>query len=217
MQFLARRSYSEVIDGIQSALSPLLESRGYQCRELTYNRTTEDGLTQVINLQVYPRTLPYPDWQDYDARFTINLGIHVPEVMRKYWGQRPGPWIQEYECCIRCRLGRASGDNLDLWWPLLYRGIDIKDVLRRFNNGGFRFLDRYATRDKILKRWVGPEATNEGFTKPELARAIILAERGDRDSARKILTEYVKKDIMPEHEDFVRKLSKKLGIWRLEA
>jgi hypothetical protein len=46
--------YAYAVDDIQAALRPFLHDRGFKVRGRTFNRVAEDGLTQVINIQMGP-------------------------------------------------------------------------------------------------------------------------------------------------------------------
>lgn len=212
-----RGGYSEMMDQIYSAFRSLLDSHRFERRGYTYNRTTEDDLTQVIDIQVYPSSLPYVGWDRYLARFTVNLGVYVPEVVQRLGRRRTGSWVEEPECSVRTRLAQACGDIQDTWWPLPPDESDIDDIVARLKSGGLPFLERYATRDKILDRWNDHIASGALTIPAAVLKAIILVERGDMEEARNILAEYVQTITMPEHENYIRKIAKRIGIWRLDT
>jgi hypothetical protein len=73
------------LDGLQAKLRPVLKDYGFRARGRTFNRTTSDGLTQVVNLQMGrfdpPGTTYVPGLRDnLYGKFTVNLGAFVPEV-----------------------------------------------------------------------------------------------------------------------------------------
>src|SRR5436190_21871644 len=90
----AKTSKSETakqMDGLQAALRPTLQRWGFRGRGRTFNRTTQDGLTQVITFQMGsfdpPGTTHIPGLREnMYGRFTINLGVYVPEVARHQAG-----------------------------------------------------------------------------------------------------------------------------------
>ena len=49
---MTESDYARSVDEIQDGLRPLLKARGFKARGRTFNRLTEDGLTQVINVQM---------------------------------------------------------------------------------------------------------------------------------------------------------------------
>lgn len=81
---------------------------------------TEDGLTQVVNLQMGasypPGTVFIPGLREnLHGLFTVNLGVYVPEVARQHGGGEAKSWVQEYHCCVRARLGELCGDGKEVW------------------------------------------------------------------------------------------------------
>ena len=50
--------YAHAVDDIQAALRPSLHDQGFRVRGRTFHRVTEDGLTQVINIQMGTSTPP---------------------------------------------------------------------------------------------------------------------------------------------------------------
>src|SRR3982750_3463838 len=47
-----KSAWAEAVDGVQAALRPHLKQLGLRVRGRTFNRVTEDGLTQVVNIQI---------------------------------------------------------------------------------------------------------------------------------------------------------------------
>lgn len=209
--------FSEVLGRLQSAVNSVLVEQGFEVRELTYNRPIGDGLVQVADIQLYPNELPYVGWHLHVGRFTINLGVYVPEVEYCCVGPADTSWIEEPRCTVRQRLGRASDYPGDLWWPFPYEQSDLDDVVQRLKNGGMSFLERYSTRDKILTGFANGDVPRNINLPNEVMRAIMLAHRGDKEQARHVFADYIGEITAPAHEQYVRKLAKKVGIWDLAA
>jgi len=49
---MGKSTYASALDDIQAALRPFLKGCGFKVRGRTFNRPTEDGLTQVVSLQM---------------------------------------------------------------------------------------------------------------------------------------------------------------------
>ncbi|HEV7509798.1 MAG TPA: DUF4304 domain-containing protein [Thermoanaerobaculia bacterium] len=214
--------YVGAVDGIQGVLRPFLKQSGFRVRGRTFNRVTEDGLTQVVNLQMGasdpPGTTHIPGLREnLHGFFTINLGVYVPEVARYHGGGEAGPWVQEYRCCVRSRLGKISGEDRDLWWPARFDDAIVNDVRRRLETDGLLFLDRHSTRDKILAEWRDRPDTLHVMSPPRIVMAIILAERGQSGIAHELLAEQVLETHNPGHPDYVRTLAAKLGLGSLDG
>jgi hypothetical protein len=220
---MAKSSYVEAVDHIQGALRPSLYERGFRVRGRTFNRVTEDGLTQVVNIQMGasdpPGTTYFPGLREnMYGLFTINLGVYVPEVAKHHGGGGAKSWVQDYHCCVRDRLGPASGESRDVWWPARADDDVITDVRHRLEMGGLPFLDRYSSRDKILAECRDGSENRDVITVPRIVTAIILFERGEKNRARDLLARQVaESEDHPGHQNSVRRLANKLGLGSLDS
>jgi hypothetical protein len=219
---MMKSSYAQAVDDIQAALRPFLKGRGFRVRGRTFNRTTEDGLTQVVSIQMGasdPPGITYiPGLQEnLHGLFTVNLGVYVPEVARHHGGGEAQSWVQEYHCCVRARLGDASEQDRDIWWHARFDDAVIGDISRRLELCGLPFLDRYSTRDKILAEWQDRSENMGASNPPRIVMAIIQAERGAIDRARVLLAQQVRETRNPGHPDYVRKLAKKLAVGSVDG
>lgn len=219
---MPKSDFAHAVDGIQDVLRPVLKSQGFRNRGRTFNRVTQDGLTQVLSIQMGPSDPPgttcIPGLREsLHGLFTVNLGVYVPEVARHHAGGEANSWVQEYHCCVRSRLGEASGERHDLWWHARRdRGI-VDDVVRRLEMDGLPFLDRYRSRDRILTEWAERSENMGPSTPPRIVMAIILAERGERTRAHALLAQQVLKSRNPGHPAYVRKLANELGLGSLDG
>jgi hypothetical protein len=218
---MGKSSFASAVDDIQSVLRPFLKSFGFKMRGRTFNRATGDGLTQVVSIQMGasdpPGTTYIPGFREnLHGRFTVNLGVYVPEVARHQGGGEARDWVQEYHCCVRTRLGAASGDERDTWWPARSDDAITGDIRRRLAMGGLPFLDRFSTRDRILAEWHDRSENMGASSPPRIVMAIIWAERGEKGRARELLARQVLEARSPGHPDYLRDLANKLGVGRLD-
>jgi hypothetical protein len=219
---MPRSTYAEAVDDIQSALRPALKAHCFKVRGRTFNRGTEDGLTQVISIQIGasdpPGTMCIPGLrEDLHGLFTVNLGVYVPEVARHHGGGEAKSWVQEYHCCVRARLGEASGEKQDIWWHARAEVAVIEDVRCRLEQEGLPFLNRYSTRAKILAEWQDRSENMGAGGPPRIVIAIILAERGRKDEARALLAQQLLETRNPGHPDYVRRLANQLSVGSLDG
>jgi hypothetical protein len=217
----AKTPAAEAMDEIEAALRPLMKAEGWKCRARTCNRLTEDGLTQVVNFQMGradpPGTFSIPFFREkLYGRFTVNVGVYVPEVGKCLAHLGGGTWIQESQCSIRARIGEASGKP-DLWWLARAESTVIDDVRHHLERYGFPFVDRFATRDKILAQWRDRAEQISGSIAPRIVMAIILAERGETEEARAQLARQAQETQVPAHAEYVRKLAATLGLTSHDA
>jgi hypothetical protein len=214
---VADSDYFRAVDEIQKPLRAFLKERGFGVRGRTFNRTTEDGLTQVIGVQMGgadpPGTTYIPGVREnLHGLFTINVGVYVPEVARMLGGEAKS-WVQAHHCSVRSRLAEACGAQENWWWPARADAAVIKDLVSALTGGGLPFLNRFSTREKILTEWRERSENLSASNPPRPVMAIILAERGERDRARDLLARQIAEpQCNPMHADFVRRLAGDLGV-----
>lgn len=214
---MTKSDYAQAVDEIQQALRPLFKAHGFRVRGRTFNRVTEDGLTQVVSIQMGasdpPGTTYIPGLREnLHGLFTINLGVYIPEVARHHGGGEAKSWVQEYHCSVRARLAEACGEKHDIWWHARMETSVIEDVQRALESGGLPFLNRYSSRDMILAEWHGKSRNMGAGSPPRIVMAIILCERGRLDEARALLAQQALETRNPGHPAYVRKLAKELGL-----
>jgi hypothetical protein len=214
---MAKSDFAQAVDRIQLALKPLLRGRGFKVRGRTFNCTTDDGLTQVVNIQMGssdpPGTTYIPGLrEDMHGLFTVNLGVYVPEVARHHMGGEARTWIQDYHCCVRARLGETDGEGQHTWWRAQMSDSLVGELGRGLQLHGFPFLDRFSSRDKILSEWHERSENFSAGSPPRIVMAIILVERGHKDRARELLAQQVLEALNPGHPDYVRELAIQLGL-----
>ncbi len=222
---MPKSDHARAVDGIQHALRPFLREHGFTSRGRTFNRRTEDGLTQVVNFQMgradfRSTTSTFFLWLlgSMQGRFTINLGVYVPEVARYHGTGEIDSWIQESHCCVRARLSEVSGGKQDIWWKARADEAVLHEVRHRLERDGLPFLARYATRDRILAELRDrSERFCAASSPPRIVMAILLAERGQKDQARELLARQALEARNPRHRDYVRRLAMELGIGSLDG
>jgi hypothetical protein len=210
--------FVKAVDSIQRSLRPTLKQHGFNVRGRTFNRVTDDGLTQVINLQMGPSDPPGTTYvpgltQNLHGLFTINLGVHIPEVAEATIGGVSKPWVQDYDCAIRERLGPASGSTQDVWWHARDTSEVLADVQPLLLTYGLAFLDRFRSRNLILDELTGHGDNLAHCAVPRIVSAIILAKRGRTDAARSLMAAQASENTRnPGHATYVRELAERLGL-----
>ncbi|HEV7609665.1 MAG TPA: DUF4304 domain-containing protein [Steroidobacteraceae bacterium] len=206
------------LDRIQRALRPALTEHGFKVRGRTFNRVTDDGLTQVVNLQMGasypPGTTYFPGLrEDLHGLFTVNLGVYIPEVAELHGGGPAKSWVQEYTCSVRNRLGPASGSSKDLWWQARASPEVIQDVQLLLISFGLVFLERFRSRDLVLSELNGLGNNLEHCSVPRIVCAIILARRGDPNAARELMSAQASESKGNRHHPaYVRELARRMGL-----
>ena len=214
---MPKSELASVMDEIQARIRPVLKDKGYRVRGRTFNRSTSDGLVQVVSFQMGnfdpPGTTYIPGLRDnLYGRFTVNLGVYVPEVAKYLHVDKDRSFVKEYFCCVRARLGPLEPGQKDLWWSVLADDRVVLDVRERLVRDAFPFLERFGSRDGILHEWKSRTENLFAGDPPRIVRAIILATRGQADEARALLDAQAQETRNPGHPEYVRGLAKKLGL-----
>lgn len=220
---MARSPAALDFDQLQKGLKPLMKRCGFKVRGRTFNRTTDDGLTQVVSLQMGasdpPGTTYIPGLREnLHGWFTVNLGVYVPEVARHHGGGEAGAFVQEYHCCVRARLGEVGPERKDLWWKITSASSLLEEIEARLQRDALPYLDRHASRDAVLRACrKSTGALGSAGSPARIVAAIILAERGDEAGARALLARQAQERRNPGHPAYVRSLADKLGLGALGA
>lgn len=221
---MPKSEFAKAVDDVQRALRPRLKALGFRVRGRTFNRVTDEGLTQVVNIQMGPSDPPGTTYipglrEDFHGLFAVNLGVYVPEVanLRQY---QVRSWVQEAVCCVRSRLGRSLEDEGSVWWHARNDTAVIEDVWLLLESEGMAFLDRFSTRAKITEEatmWRRPGTMGAGGDQPRIVMASIFAEQGRMEDARDALRRQIAwaESNHPSHAEHVRGLVSRLGLGRL--
>lgn len=204
------------MDEVQARLNPLLKQSGFRKHGRTHNRITTDGLTHVVGFQMGsfdpPSTTYIPGLREHlYGRFTVNLGVYVPEVARDHGGGEAKSVVHDYNCCIRTRLGRSA--DKELWWTVSANDALVFELQDRLENEAMPFLQRFENRGQILGEFRTATDNSELMTVPRIVCAIILLTRGERDEAHSLLTTQARDHTRnPAHLAYVIALAKRLGV-----
>lgn len=210
--------FVKAVDEVQRTLRPSLQAHGFRVRGRTFNRVTEDGLVQVVNLQMGasdpPGTAYIPGLRDnMHGLFTVNLGVYIPEVAVLHGGGLAKAWVQDYHCAIRSRLGPASGNPQDLWWHARDPARAVADLQPLLLGYGLPFLDRFRSRELVLRELDGQGENLAHCAVPRIVCAILLAGRGQADAARALLAAQTGESRHnPHHPAYVRELAARMGL-----
>jgi Domain of unknown function (DUF4304) len=101
-----------------------LAEYGFRARGRVLNRRTSDRLTEVVQIQMGsfdpPGTTYVPGLRENRyGKFTINLGVFVPEVAERQGQKPPNSFVREYHCCVRTRL--CSGPSQEMFGGIFDR------------------------------------------------------------------------------------------------
>jgi|SRR5580692_5395185 hypothetical protein len=212
---------AKALDLLQTKVRPNLKELGFRFRGRTLNRQTADGLTQVLQFQMGvfdpPGTHHIP-WirENLYGKFTVNVGVYVPEIAQADGIGAAASFVQEASCCIRARLGKLGPEHRDMWWDLSRADETAPEIWGRLRRDALPFLGRFESRDAILTEWRNL-AKSPYSNRPRVDCAIILAGRGQRADAMALLTTQAREAGEPRHVEYLRGLSRKLGLGELDV
>lgn len=214
---MAKSELVGAMDGLQQRLTPWLRQHGFRKHGRTLNRTTSEGLTHVVGFQMGSFDPPGTTYisglrENLYGRFTVNLGIYVPEVARHQGGGEAKKIIHDYNCCIRSRLGRGANGS-ECWWTISSSDALADEIRRLLEAEAFPLFRRFERRDQILAEF-GNQADNDNLIAvPRIVCALILLERGERDAAQRLLALQARDQTRnPGHAAYVMDLARRLGI-----
>jgi len=147
------------------------------------------------------------------GKFTVNLGVWIPEVGEYHLGNPRGKTVHEYDCQIRARLGVLMEPPADRWWVLDDDWPESAGaVLSALEESGLPFLDRFRSREAICEEWVEyAEPRGLGPTS-RLVVAIIHAVAGRKDAAQLVFTDHYLRTTQEPHREYLGKLAGRLGF-----
>jgi len=210
------------MDELQARLRPFLDQLGFRMRSRTCNRVTLDGLTHVINFQMGrfdPPGTSYIPWfrKNLYGKFTVNIGVYVPEVFRHSYTMEPSSFIAEPYCCVRVRLGDLGPEHKDLWWKTRANSRTVGELQLRLKRDAIPFLARLESRNALLEELGKIVETYGPGAPPRVISAIILAHCGQKEAAMQNLTTQARKAARPDHTEFLKRLANRLGLEALDV
>jgi len=219
---MAKSEITEAMDDVQASVRPFLRELGWRSRKRAFNRITQDGLTQVIEFQVGRFDPPGTHYvgfrRNFYGKFTVNVGVYVPEVNQCIGFRKDERlFVHEGDCCIRQRLGPLGPEEQDVWWELGDPPGVAAEILRRIERDAFPFFAQFESRGAILSKWT-VETGNPytGGNPPRVVCAIILAAQGRLDEARAYLNAQARDHKNHPHFAWVCALADKLGLGKLD-
>ena len=202
------------LDAIQNKVYEYLKPLGFRKNGRTFNRQTEKGIYQVINLQ----SGQYSPWdnyvipglrENYYGKFAVNLGVLVQELYDLKNHSTTKKIYQEYDCQIRSRLASLVKGK-DYWWPITNEtNSTATEIIEGLNSTGLLWLDTFETRDKICASW----GNISGSSKRAKLDVALIVFQTDKQKAQLLMQEYFNNiDVRSTHRNYVKVLADSLGI-----
>jgi hypothetical protein len=207
---------AESMQSVVAIIAPVLNRAGFRKRRHAFNRSLKDDMTHVLDFQMArfdpPGTRELPPFRvDLYGRFTVNLGVYVPEMLVDP-GLAPKGWVHEATCQLRKRLGTLLPSGLDASWSL-DDPIDAADVVgSAISSVGLPWLDEFTSRDSVVEayRTRGGDALGMAPRAPLEIGFLLL--QGDRPHAEAILRDYLATDLSPPHRKWTEAILISKGL-----
>lgn len=210
----ANNDFKPQLDNIQNEIFLFLKPLGFEKKGRTFNRQTEDGIYEVVNIQsgkyefgdkyVIPGVR-----ENYYGKFTINLGVMVKEIYELDHHHKPKDIYQDYDCQIRTRLTHLTIKQ-DHWWSISGDNYKVaKEIIEGLNSQGIPWLDTFESRQSICKNW----GTTEGSShRAKLDVALIVLQR-DKEKGTQLIQDYYNNiENHNGHKEYVKELAERLGL-----
>lgn len=202
------------LDSIQKEIYLVLKPLGFKKKGRTFNRQTEEGIHQVINIQSgryeFGDKYVIPGLREnYYGKFTVNLGVMVKEIYELDSHNKPKDIYQDFDCQIRTRLTHLTIKQ-DLWWSISEDNEKTaKKVIEGLNSHGLQWFDTFESREKICKNWGVIEGSS---ARAKLDVALIVLQ-WDSEKGRNLMQDYYDNiEIRNGHKEYVKGLADRLGI-----
>jgi len=213
----ARRSLDAVVAGV----APQLEHAGFRKRGDTFTRALDDGMTHVVDFQLArvdpPGTREIPPLRvDLHGRFTVTLGVFVPEMTLDPRSDAPAPpWLREADCQLRMRIGRLLPGGEDTWWELDDSSAAAALAGSALATFGLPWLDRLATRAALVAAYESEGGEALGMAPRAPVEIAFLVVAGDPVKAETMLRDHLASDLRPQHRSWVEGLLAARGMGNL--
>jgi hypothetical protein len=163
---------------VGSELSPL----NYRRSKRRFNRLQPDGIVHVIEFQTGP------NWSILRGKFTVEIGIFIPEVFNALYEKPMPKFIASHHCVERKRLGVLSKTGKDIWWNLADDEIEIgKEISSLLLAISEPYFMRFSSREKLLSQWEQERLQRELPERNVLIMAIILSYCDRKKQANELL------------------------------
>ena len=203
----SKSNNSSKLDTIANFIWLELRALKYRKSKRLFNRIQSDGVVHVIDFQMGQC------WSTLQGKFTVEVGIFIPEVFAAFWEKPIPKFITSPNCEVRERLGLLGKSKKDIWWDLSgdERTIEseVSDLLLKY---GEQYFSRFSSREKLLAQWEQERLQNNLPQRKTLIMAIVLAQRGEKMRANELLEQEFGDKYKTTFLEYARNIVVNLGI-----
>jgi hypothetical protein len=201
----------DVLDEVIAALAPLLAAAGYRKSARTFV-AQDDSVSRVVQFQT--SQLKKPE----EAKFTLAVAVTSVPFHEAYAGKPFPRNAGSAEPVIQAALGRLMPDGEAVWWSLspdASSQLIAKEVEGLLRETVLPFLARFSTEEALLDELQKGQPLPGFGAMRERCRAVLLAKRGRKDEAAKVLGALIAANAAEGLEGFresVHQLAGRLGV-----
>jgi hypothetical protein len=208
---------------VVSDIAPSLKSSSFKKRRHSFNRTTDDGIVQVVSFQMGPRLPPGaepvpPIRLDLYGKFTINLGVFIAALEPMLGRSAQHAWINDYNCHCRMRIGELLPDPRDIWWSLDEPDSASQVAALALDTCGLPWLDSLRTEQAIMDGYT--QRGEDAIGLPPVAAlwiALLHLNNGNRPLAEAMVAEHLRSDLHQNHRRWLAEFLPKHELGHLIA
>jgi hypothetical protein len=201
----------EILDQVLATVVPLLTAGGYKKSGRNFV-ALGDGVWRIVQFQTSQLKKPG------EASFTINLLVTSVAFSEAFAGAPFPRNVASAEPVVTAGIGRLMPDGEAIWWsldPRVSSALIAKEVGASLQDRALPFLARFDSEDALLRE-LESGADLPGFSAMrERCRAVLLAKRGRKAEAAKVLAALVEANSAEGLEGFresVNQLVRRLGV-----
>ena len=215
-----KSEYVQAMEAVVASTAPVMKKAAFRKRRHAFNRSRENGVVAVLNFQMGssepPGSYEIPGLKDnLYGKFTVNLGIAFEEMWKVDMSSASKPFppfVNEYECHLRLRLGELATKSEDAWWPLKGDVDRVgREVAGLIESLAVPWLERFDTRRALLTAWERHERISREV-RLALVIAMVYQHEGQPENAQRTFIEYFRSRHNPHHLEWLRRLAPQVGI-----
>lgn len=201
---------------IEKEVFATLKPLGFKKNGRTFNRTSEDGIVQVVNFQSEKHKTEENYFVDgvrenLYGKFVVNLGVCIESLYKFEFPNDNNKYYKEYDCQIRERLGKLLTGQ-DYWWTITDDNKRMTDeIIDGLATNGLKWFSGIETKEKIIANYDYLPYNSSPATKLNIA---LIVWFDDKEKGSQLFREYYH-SIEPaklSHKLYVRDLAKELRI-----
>lgn len=195
------------LNQIVKIVSTFLERRNFSKKNRTFLRKTDDGFFHLIDFGLSQ------NWSMYYGKFTVDLGVFLPEVYSILRDSKVPSRITTYHCEIKKRLPSLAEGIEDKWWDTHEIEKSADEVINLLIKHGFSYFDGLDTRGKLYRTWLS-KGNSIGFPpRSRLILAIVMKYQGNDSIAKDLIVKEIQENRSKKgYCDLIKIIAKKINL-----